>query len=158
LDRLIKREVEPKITELKARISASPNELKLQNSLGVLYARYGMLDQALRVFNNILQKEDYTPAYINRGNIYYLNRDYTRARESYREALAKLPDHPRLLLTLTKVEQQLQNTDRALAYYERLKEISPQLAEQVSNIQTAKASSGRSEDIGKEQGAVLWEE
>ena len=153
---LFRREVEPQIEELKAKISAAPADLKLRNSLGVLYARYGRYDQALKVLADIQQRGEYVPAYINMGNIYYLKQNYPRARAEFEKALARLPNHPRLILMMARLEDQLDNRDRALALRERLKELAPELAASLSYMQEAGDSTTRSADI--EEGGVLWED
>jgi len=153
---LYKREADPRIAELKASVSASPADLRLRNSLGVLYARYGRYDQALKVLADIQQRGEYVPAYINMGNIYYLQRDYPRARAAFEKALAKLPNHPRLILMMARLEDKLDNRDRALALVERLKELDPELAARLSYLQAAGDSSTRSAEV--EAGGVLWEE
>jgi tetratricopeptide (TPR) repeat protein len=153
---LFRQEAQPQIDELKAKISASPADLRLRNSLGVLYARYGRYDQALKVLADIQQRGEYVPAYINMGNIYYLNGNYQRARTAYEKALAKLPNHPQLIWVMARVEEKLENRDRALALVERLKELDPELAAKLGYLQAAGDSSTRSAEV--EEGGVLWEE
>jgi len=156
LDLLIDQETGPRIAELKKKIAAAPDQLHIRNSLGVLYARCGRLDEALRVFETILESSDYSAALFNRGNICYLTGQYQMARDSYEKALEKIPDNAHLILALTRVEQKLQNTEGALFYYTRLKEVSPELAEQIS-ITTSTGDSGSRADI-IEEGGVLWQE
>ncbi|GAJ08048.1 unnamed protein product, partial [marine sediment metagenome] len=83
---------------------------------------------------------------------------FSMAREYYLRALNLLPDNPRLLLVLARIEQELQNSEQALDYYNRLKVLSPQLAGKIRIVQTAADSSGRSEQINKETEAVPWQE
>jgi tetratricopeptide (TPR) repeat protein len=153
---LFRREVEPRIEELKAQIGAAPADLGLRNRLGVLYARYGRYDQALKVLADIQQRGEYVPAHINMGNIYYLRRDYPRARAAFEKALSRLPSHPRLILMQARVEDKLGNRDRALALAERLQELDPELAAGLSYMQVEGDSSTRSAEV--EEGGVPWEE
>ena len=157
LDKLIKQEVGPKIASLKEKIAATPDDLHIRNRLGVLYAKYGMPEQAIRTFNRIIEQHDYTPALINLGNVHYLSGSFSMAREYYKTALNLLPDNPRLLLVLIRVEEELQNSGQALAYYNRLKELSPQLAEKIRTVQMAEDSSSRSGQTGKELEALPWQ-
>jgi tetratricopeptide (TPR) repeat protein len=154
--RLFRREVEPQIKELEAQISAAPADLRLRNNLGVLYARYGRYEQALKVLADIQQRGEYVPAHINMGNIYYLSHDYPRAKAAFEKALAKLPNHPRLILMLARVEDKLGNRDRALALVERLKELDPELAAGLGYLQAAGDAAARSAEMG--EGGVTWEE
>lgn len=156
LDRLIDRETGPRIAELKKQIAAAPDQIHLRNSLGVLYARCGKLDDALRVFEAILKRETYPPASFNRGNICYLTGQYQMARDSYEQALEKMPDNAHLILALTRVEQKLQNTERALSYYNRLMELDPGLAEKAGIKKEADDTDSRAQNI--EAGGVLWQE
>ena len=111
----------------------------------------------LQTFNQIVEQHNYTPALVNLGNVHYLSRRFCRVREYYVRALNLLPDNP-LLLVLARIEQELQNNEQALAYCNRLKELSSQLAEKMRIVQTAGDSSSRSERISKEMEAVPWQE
>ena len=50
------------------------------------------------------------------------------------------------------------NYKRALYYYDRLREVSPQMAEKISSIRTSGEGSGRAEETGRAKEGVVWEE
>ncbi len=56
LERFIGNEVQPRSSKLKEELRKNPTSPKLLNSLGVLYARFSMLDEAAAEFQKILQR------------------------------------------------------------------------------------------------------
>jgi hypothetical protein len=57
---------------LLAAVEKATNKSKPLNTLAVLYSRYGLYDKAIKVLDQILAKDEYVPALINMGNIYFV--------------------------------------------------------------------------------------
>jgi len=158
LDALTKRETENAISALRARIAQNPEDPALRNSLGVLYGRFGMYDQALRVLGEIQQRDGYFPALVNTAHIYFLTEEYPKAEQWYQKALEKQRGSSRVLLALIKVERALQNTERASALYQRLKELDPELATQVEGLAATAGAADRSDRAEAPWRRLQWEE
>ncbi|MDP7269278.1 MAG: hypothetical protein QF408_14025, partial [Pirellulales bacterium] len=62
------------IAQLREMINDSDRKNRLYNSIGVLYARYGLYENAKREFENALQSGEYSPALINLANMELLSR------------------------------------------------------------------------------------
>ena len=83
MQNIIAREVKGKAGNLKERIAKSGSN-KLVNRLGILYARYGLYDNAEKQFKRILSIPNYRDiGYINIGNIRYKQGDFKGALEYY---------------------------------------------------------------------------
>ena len=74
VDEWILREIEPKIQGYNA-ILAKRKDDRIQNSLGALYARYGLFSQAEEQFRP-LRRKGYMPAILNTANMYFAKKDY----------------------------------------------------------------------------------
>ena len=89
-------------------LEANPDDLRLRNRLGVLYARFGRYDEALSQFRAIVEKSDYAPGFINIANIEYLRGKYVNSLESYESARRIVGDEPEVLLGLAQVSRSVQ--------------------------------------------------
>jgi tetratricopeptide (TPR) repeat protein len=127
--KLVEREVAPRATEIKARISVSGQDPKLINSLGVLYARYGLSQEAEAQFRLILGRREYLPALLNMGNLALLRGDSRGALAFYNRAVSLDRQNPSVLLGLAKAYLGLEQFDEANRRYSELKRLDPALAE-----------------------------
>lgn len=162
LVKLTKRETETATAQLRGWIAEKPEDPALANRLGVLYARYGMFEEALRVLADVGGQRGYVPALVNMGHVHFLTERYREAGECYESALEARPENPRILLALVKVEQELQNAERALSLYRRLVELDPELAERVEYVSTAgvaaEDAAGRSDAAEAAWRVLQWED
>ncbi|MBT3273540.1 MAG: hypothetical protein HN368_10310 [Spirochaetales bacterium] len=94
-------EVYPREEKLRLELSEDKENSALANRLGILYSRYGMYDNALAEFSQILSREEYLPAIMNKGNIHSIRGELELAVEYYLRAAARQPDNPKILLSLT---------------------------------------------------------
>ena len=104
LDHFIKRELQVMEQPLKERLSNRPGDSRTLNKLGVLYARYGHLDEARKCFRDANKTGYYVPALVNLGNVAFLEGDYTEARASWKSALKEEPDNNKALLGMARIE------------------------------------------------------
>jgi WD40 repeat protein/tetratricopeptide (TPR) repeat protein len=157
VDRLIKHEIAAREEKLLSDIERSGDDPDTVNRLGVLYARYGMEDRAIEQFDRALRQNDYTPALMNMGNVYYLRRNYEKALTYYERAYQQQPENARVLLGLTRVYQKLGDDKAAEKTYSRLKRKDKALARQHDYLESASADGSRASRPGSE-GKILWEE
>jgi tetratricopeptide (TPR) repeat protein len=158
LNRLIERELFPRVEQLKAEINRAGGDVRLINRLGVLYARYGRQGDAKREFQKILSRGDYFPALVNMGNIHYLNKELELAKDYYQRAYRKDPENPTVLVNLAKVAHDLEEYGEAEEAYNKLRVVSPKLAQQFDYLAVAGTGTARAGDTDTKRGVVLWEE
>jgi tetratricopeptide (TPR) repeat protein len=150
LERFIGSEVQPRASKLKDDLKASPNNARLLNSLGVLYARFAMLEEAAGQFQQILRGGEVASALINLGNISYLKGDNPAAMTYYSRALKKAPDSSAALLGVARASYELEKYDdvnRALA---QLKQLDPAAASRFSFLGSS-GDTARAAEAGKKE-------
>lgn len=76
--------------------------------------------------NTVLAQQDLS-TYFKQGVNSYQNKDYTAAEKSFSQGLEVEPNNAELLTNLGLVEYQLNNKGKALGYFRRALEISPEL-------------------------------
>lgn len=101
IDAHISRELGRKTAVLEGRIKAAPGDVKLRNSLGLVHARFGKLDEAMRIFTECsVMKPDYFPAWQNMGNVSLLKGDLASAEKHYRKAQSINPKSAEIYINL----------------------------------------------------------
>lgn len=158
LDRHISRELLPQIEGLQNQIEGANNKIKLQNKLGVLYARYGMAEEAHSLFDEILEREEYLPAIMNKGNIYFAANDLDLAYDYYERAYRLKPDSTSVLLSFARVNHELENYGTVKRLYEKIKEKNPELAEHHKYLEQKIDDSTRAGTTVEIRKALIWEE
>jgi len=157
LTSLVKREINQQEKDLIQRITASNNNPRMVNKLGILYARYGIIKKAEAQFLKASSNQSYTPALMNLGNIYYMKNEMSKALEYYKKANQKTPGNPSVLLGLARVSHALEDYDSAEENYNQLKIVAPEIAGKFAYLTTQDDSGARaSEADGMEE--MLWEE
>jgi len=156
LARFVETDIAPMVDDLRRRIEAADYKSPAQNRLGVLYARYGLLDKAEAEFEKATDQGRYVPALLNLGNIHYMRGDMDGALQRYEEALKGAPNNPKILLSLAKVHHEKGNQSEVDRYFTRLSEESPQLAAEYAYLggqskDTARASQAQTRED------VIWD-
>lgn len=161
LKNFIDQEIHPQEKALRARLESRPNDPRLLNQLGILYARYGRYSDARREFEQLLTLRSYTPTIINLANIHYIEGNLGRARRRYEDALEQDEDNTAALLGLARVEHELENFGSARSAYEKLALVSPDVAEANQYLLSRTSAGdeiGRASSIGNRQSGIVWEE
>lgn len=155
----INQEIMNQAAELQAKIDSSQGNMRLINKLGILYATYGFDDDALTQFEKVIElKTDYYPAMINIGNIYYLQDDIETALIYYQQAEQVAPEKPTVLLSLSRTNHKLENYYGARQAYDKLKEVSPGLADRFSYLDLRGEEADRASKAGDLQEVMIWAE
>jgi tetratricopeptide (TPR) repeat protein len=157
VNRFVEREIADKVDDLERRIRGSQNPYRLQNKLGVLYARYGIMDKA-KVQFEAAAKRDYAPALINMGNILFLEEKYDEALTYYERADDLRPGTTSALVGIAKVNYELENHGSVKRAYEEIQRKDPDLAARFGYL-----VSGEGEATGRASAAmiretVVWDE
>lgn len=156
---LIDRELFTQVEKLLADIKRSNNPVRSRNRLGVLYARFGLLDKAVEQFNLVLDEEDdYAPALINMGNIYFMKDDIDTALSFYDRAEEQAPNNARLVLAIARSHHELENYGSSRKAYDTLKSLDAKLAEQYSYLELRGDEAQRASESASLGGVVEWDE
>jgi tetratricopeptide (TPR) repeat protein len=158
VSRFIQLEIYSKVAELQAAISKSQQSAKAVNALGVLYARYDLVEQAEAQFLGILRKGEYVPALVNLGNLYFLGADFEKALSFYDRAYEKSPKDPNVLLGMARASQELEDYRTVRKTYDELKKASPYLAQQFAYLELKGEESTRAASISGAKEMVVWAE
>ena len=134
LERFIGNEVQPRASKLREEVRKNPNSPKLLNSLGVLYARFSMLDEAAAEFQKVLKGGDLPAALVNLGNIAYLKEDMKSALAYYNRALKKVPDSSAALLGVARASYELEDYSSVNGALAQLKVSDPTAAARFSYL------------------------
>jgi len=155
----IDAETGPRIAAIQADIKKNGASAQLYNKLGVLYARYGLLDRAQAQFALALKsKSPTTSATFNMGNILFLQGKFSEALGYYTKALAAVPSDPSTLLAVSRTEAALGKYDLALAAYDKLKAADATLAAKYQYLGGGTDSAVRAAEADKAKGDLLWQD
>jgi tetratricopeptide (TPR) repeat protein len=155
--RFIDREIYPRVNKLQSEI-ARTGSVRAMNNLGVLYARYGLHDKAEEQFQDALRTQEFVPALINLGNIYYLKGDMNSASVYYDRAYRLEPNDPKVLLCVARVNHELGNYEVAQSTYSKLESRDPELAKQFAYLTLTGTESARAAEVGRLKERVVWED
>jgi len=157
MDKFITREIGPRVDTLKSEIRKNRNSVSYTNKLGILYAQFGLYDQAEAEFKTVLRNLEYLPTLVNLGNIYYLKNNMAEAQNYYRRALNKDPGNTKALLGMARASyeandyEELQNSLAVLAVE------SPETAARFSYLGSGSSDTGRASQA-LEKAVNEWEE
>jgi tetratricopeptide (TPR) repeat protein len=159
LGRFVTAEVSPKAKRLLSGMQGEGTG-RQRNNLGILYAQYGLYEEAKVEFEKAVAK-DYDPAVINYANVCFLLKDYENAAAYFERALTMQPDSKAAIIGLARARYELDNFAEADDLFARVKAVDPKLAEQYaylqSKVDTGKAlrASSSATDRG---GGMTWDE
>lgn len=158
IEEFTSRQMSPQEQKLKEEIREKKGNYRSYNKLGVLYARYGKLDEAALQFEKALQKGEYTSVLINIGNVKFLQEEVEKALEYYRRAEKLQPENIKVLLSLARTEYATGNRTAALIYYEKLKARKPDLASRLAYLDTGREETGRAAETDRIENTIIWDE
>jgi hypothetical protein len=155
-DRFINRVLFGQVASLEEKIKETGGNPRLYNRLGVLYARYGLLEKAEAEFKKI--ETPFAPALVNLGNIYYLKEDFYNALTYYEKAQAQDAANISIRLSIARVHHQLENFGLARRIYAEIKEADPKLAERYAYLDLRGTEGVRAANTSQAREDVLWVE
>src|SRR6056297_392994 len=155
--RIVDREIEQWRSKITARYNGQTSPAAL-NKIGSIYARYGRYAAAEREFRKVMEMTNkYFPAYVNLGNIAFLEEDYSKALELFTQAYLMKPAHKGVLISLAKVHYELENGTIAAQYYQQAAAQDKNLANRFAYLDTNSQSAGRASSADKRRDMV-WTE
>ncbi len=145
---------EPKLVQIRERITADPDNIRLRNNLGLLYARFGRYEEAEKEFMTILSQKEYSKALINLGHLYFLRENYVKAQDYYLRAQRQDPYDTHTLLALLKTNIALSRFTEAEGLFDTIKRLDPQLATRYAYLQSQENTERAANKIDEE--TVIW--
>jgi tetratricopeptide (TPR) repeat protein len=155
---IVTREISDRETELLSAAARSNNSPRALNALGILYARYDLLDKAEPQFLAAVRKGEYAPALVNLGNLRLRMKRAQEAIGFYERAARVAPHDPLVLLGLARSNHELQNYGLVKAEYDELKAKSPELAQRYAYLRLQGEEATRAREMTLADDAMLWEE
>lgn len=152
--RFIRREISDREANLIGAVKRSGGAAADVNALGVLYARYGLLDDARREFQKAAAT-GHSAALVNLGNIHFLAKDYRNAAGAYRQVLDKSPKNMHALLGMAKAQFELENMGEARLLYGELRAMHPDLATRYTYLGGGAGETARA-GAADYRGVVEW--
>ena len=143
---------------LKSEIEKSTNKEKPMNSLAVLYGRFGMYSESEKIFKDILATDEYLPALVNLGNIYFVRGDMDTALSYYQRAYKKAPTNATVLLCVARANHAEENYASAKKAYDELKAQDPALAQRFAYLDLRGEEATRAADAAQLTGVVIWQQ
>jgi tetratricopeptide (TPR) repeat protein len=157
--KFIETEIYARETQYKEEIRRTNGRAGSINKLGTLYAKFGMNDKARTEFKKILKQSLYLPALLNLGMISFLEGDLKEGLGYYEQAQSVDSGHPKVLLGIARISNELGEYDKASSAYETLKLVNPQLSKRFSYLDLKGAdTSTRASDISGVRESAVWEE
>jgi tetratricopeptide (TPR) repeat protein len=159
LGRFVVSEVEPKAKRLLAAMQGGGTG-RQRNSLGILYAQYGLYVEAKGEFEKAVAM-NHAPALVNLANVSFLLKDYEAAAAAFEKALKAQPDNKAAIIGLARARYELDNFAEADDLFARVKAIDPVLADQYAylaskvDVTQALRASSAAADRG---GGMTWDE
>ena len=131
---------------------------KYLNKLGILYARFDLIEKAVEQFSRALQAQEYVPALVNMGNIQYIEELWEEALEYYERAERQKPDSPAVLLGLARANHELENYGIVRKAYDKLKTVSPDMADRFAYLEFRGDEAARAAESSGIRDVIIWEE
>jgi hypothetical protein len=154
LDRYVAREIEPLVRDYKNRLALGESP-ELENELGILFGRYGMLKEAWARFSKSA-KAGYAHAWTNLGNVSFLRKDFKLSLSYYEWALKLNPSDEYALLGITRSRYELERFSEASAGFEVLKQRAPQLASRYGYLGSVYGGEGRAWSMADRLLSTVW--
>jgi len=155
---LVGRELEPRAGALRARLTRNPDDAAARNRLAVLYARYGLLEEAESELLVLLEKTPYLPALVNIANVLYLQERYDEALSYYADVLLSDPENAHALLGSSRAHYATGDAGAGGQYYARLHSANPRLAEQFAHLGSSSEMATRAAGASHRVERMVWDD
>lgn len=128
LETLTRKIVESAILDYKKLLEIDPKDITAMNQVGIVYAKFGLYDEAIAIFEEIIKiKAENPEAYGNLGNIYYLQDKFDSALTQYKLALELDPNNAKAHINLSLVYFKKKMFAEAKEEFNKAKELDPSI-------------------------------
>ncbi len=153
LSKAVDAELGARIAEMGALPVNGPAVGNALNKRGVLYAKYGRYDDALRDLQGAA-KAGSVSALVNLGNIAMVKSDPAGAFAYYQEAAKQVTDNAGLYVNIARAAAALGKKDDAASALNKVRQIDPQAADKYAELAQAGTSGTRAAEV--DSGSVVW--
>ena len=154
VDEFIIGQIMPQIAWYENRIAMNPSAQNY-NDFGVLYARYGLFEQAEKQFR-LARNLEYKPSVLNTANLYYSIKDYERATNWYKEVLAEDSGNTLAMIGLARCAYELGNYKDCDYWYGTVFNTDIELARKYSYLGAFESTAGRSFSLADRLENTIW--
>jgi tetratricopeptide (TPR) repeat protein len=103
--------------------------------IGILVAKQGDIEEAMKYFNRVIELDPKNAAALNnKGNLLVMGDHYLEAQEVYRKAADASPDDPYVLISLTKAYRSSNNLKEAKKSFDRALKIDPNIKKKYKTL------------------------
>lgn len=117
--------IEDARTYFNEGLTVNPNDLELKHDYGIFLFQIGNLNEAVTLFNSLIEASNYIAAYIFLANIYFLSGNYEKAIECATEATLNEPDNEQAHFILGKALSNAGKSDEAQKEFTIVQKINP---------------------------------
>ena len=151
LNKFFMADFQPRITKIQTDLKTNKDDPKLLNKLGVLYARFGMMEEAQKQFEAVIARNgDVASTLINLGNIAYLGGRHAQALDYFTRALAKVPENSTALQGIAMAGYELGDSNAVENALAQLKNKDPNALARLAAQGIGPGGSGRAASAEKE--------
>jgi tetratricopeptide (TPR) repeat protein len=156
IGRFVSSEIDPRVKRMKEEMGVSGGTPRQLNILGILYARYGLLEDAKKTFNQAVEKGSKTSV-INLANVDFLLKNYKEAAQLYESILKDDPENKAALIGLAKARYEMDAYAETDDLYARINQLDPELAAKYSYL-SSRIDSGptRAGSANEQRETVPW--
>jgi tetratricopeptide (TPR) repeat protein len=158
LKRYVDKEMFPQVSALEQRIRQSKGAPRDRNTLAVVYARYGLYEQALAQLAEVIKVQEYPQAIVNAANIHFIQSNFGKALELYNSVLTRDTANKAALVGVARCNFELENYGSVKQTYAKLQELDPALAERFAYLELRGDEAARASDAMGLKTIVVWDE
>lgn len=157
LGRFVAMELAPRVDRIRKDMGASGGSAKQLNSLGILYARFGLYKEAKETFAKSVEKGSRT-AVINLANVVFLLKDYPEAARLYGETLKEDPSNKNALLGLARSRYEMDAYAEADDLFARVNKVDPAFAAKYAYLSSRIGTGTSRAAAADREGSVPWQD
>ena len=154
VDEFVIAQITPQIAWYENRIATAPTAQNY-NDFGVLYARYGLFEQAEEQFH-IARNMKYLPAVLNTANLCYSKKEYSNATAWYNQVLKTDSSNNLAMLGLARCAYETGDYEECDLWYGTVYKNDKALAKQYSYLGAFESTGGRSFSLADRLENTVW--
>ncbi len=154
VDSFVLAQITPQIAHYENLIAKQPLAQNY-NDFGILYAKYGLFDQAEKQFR-LARNKYYLPAVLNSANLAYSKEAYDEAENYYRQVLRTDKNNLLAMLGLARCAYEKNDYKSCDYYYAAVYAQDKALAKQYSYLGAFEQTSGRSFSLAERLENTIW--
>ena len=151
---LAQSQIAEREAQFEERLRRNPSDRRTANRLAILYASFGMNDEAIASFR-ALAEDGYRPARVNLGNIYLLTGEIESALQAFDEALADDPRNAAALVGKAQAHYELGQYRESTVSFASAASVDEGVSDRFAHLGSASSSTRAFSAFG--QLVVEWE-